>query len=70
MSVHTLGERNREQEITIIAKRKINPDEKIVPVYEILEDETQTRRRFVSSKRRQCLNDIKRILTNQCVLTV
>lgn len=66
----TLGERNWDQEITIIAKRKVDSDEKVDLVYEMLEDEMQIRRRFVSSKRLQYLNYIKRILTNQCVLTV
>jgi septation ring formation regulator EzrA len=70
MSVHMLGERNRDQEITIIARCKIDSDEKIDLVYEILEDEMQACRRFVSSKKRQYLNDIKRILANQCILTV
>ena len=66
----TLGERNWDQEITIIAKRKVDSDEKVDLVYEMLEDEMQIRRRFVSSKRLQYLNYIKRILANQCVLTV
>ena len=54
----------------VITKRKIDAGEEIDIIYEILEDEMQARWRFVSSIRRQYLDDIKRILANQYVLTM
>lgn len=67
---HTWRKKLRLQELMIIAKREIDSGEEIDLVYEILEDEMQTRWRFVSSTRRQYLDDIKRILANQYVLIV
>ncbi|MGY5146650.1 MAG: hypothetical protein ACW9W4_01435 [Candidatus Nitrosopumilus sp. bin_7KS] len=67
---HTWRKKLRLQELMVIAKREINSGEEIDLVFEILEDEMQTRWRFVSSTRRQYLDDIKRILANQYVLTV
>ena len=67
---HTWRKKLRLQELMVIAKREIDSGEEIDLVYEILEDEMQTRWRFVSSTRRQYLDDIKRILANQYVLTV
>lgn len=67
---HTWRKKLRLQELMIIAKREIDSGEEIDLIYEILEDEMQTRWRFVSSTRRQYLDDIKRILANQYVLTV
>jgi len=67
---HTWRKKLRLQELMVIAKREIDAGEEVDLVYEILEDEMQTRWRFVSSTRRQYLDDIKRILANQYVLTV
>ncbi len=67
---HTWRKKLRLQELMVIAKREIDSGEEIDLIYEILEDEMQTRWRFVSSTRRQYLDDIKRILANQYVLTV
>jgi hypothetical protein len=58
------------QELMIVAKRELDAGEEIDLVYEILEDEMETRWRFVSSTRRQYLDDIKKIMANQYVLSV
>ena len=67
---HTWRKKLRLQELMVIAKREIDAGEEIDLIYEILEDEMQARWRFVGSTRRQYLDDIKRILANQYVLTV
>ena len=67
---HTWRKKLRLQELMIIAKREIGAGEEIDLVYEILEDEMQARWRFVGSTRRQYIEDIKRILANQYVLSV
>ena len=67
---HTWRKKLRLQELMIVAKRELDAGEEIDLVYEILEDEMEMRWRFVSSTRRQYLDDIKRILANQYVLTV
>ena len=54
----------------IVVKRELDAGEEIDLVYEILEDEMKARWRFVESTRKQYLEDIKRILVNQYVLTV
>lgn len=54
----------------VVAKREIDAGEEIDLVYERLEDEMEARWRFVSSTKRQYLEDIKRILANKYVLTV
>ena len=54
----------------IVVKRELDAGEEIDLVYEILEDEMESRWRFVGSTKRQYLEDIKKILANQYVLTV
>lgn len=67
---HTWRKKLRLQELMIIAKREIDAGEEIDLVYEILEDEMDTRWRFVGSTKRQYLEEIKKILANKYVLTV
>ena len=67
---HTWRKKLRLQELMVVAKREINAGEEIDLVYEILEDEMDTRWRFVGSTKRQYLEDIKKILVNKYVLTV
>ena len=67
---HTWRKKLRLQELMIVAKRELDAGEEIDLVYEILEDEMKARWRFVESTRKQYLEDIKRILVNQYVLTV
>ena len=67
---HTWRKKLRLQELMIVARRELDAGEEINLVYEILEDEMETRWRFVSSTRRQYLDDIKKIMANQYVLAV
>jgi len=67
---HTWRKKLRLQELMIVAKREIDSGEEIDLVYQTLEDEMQARWRFVGSTRRQYIEDIKKILANQYVLTV
>ncbi len=53
-----------------IAKQELESGKDITKVYEILEEEMQKRWRFVGTTKRQYLNDVKKILTNQYVLVV
>ena len=67
---HTWRKKLRLQELMVVAKYEIDAGEEIDLVYEILEDEMQTRWGFVGSTKRQYIDDIKKILANQYVLTV
>jgi hypothetical protein len=67
---HTWRKKLRLQKLMVVAKREIDAGEEIDLVYGILEDEMQSRWRFVSSTKRQYIEDIKKILANQYVLTV
>jgi len=67
---HTWIKKLRLQELLIIAKKEIDSGEDIDLVYEILEDEMELRWRFVQTTKRQYIEDIKKILANQYVLTV
>ncbi len=62
---HTWRKKLRLQELMIVARRETDAGEEIDLVYEILEDEMETRWRFVSSTRGQYLEDIKKIMENQ-----
>ena len=53
-----------------IAKQELESGKDITKVYEMLEEEMQERWRFVDSTKRQYLNDVKKILTNQYVLVM
>ena len=67
---HTWRKKLRLQELMVVAKREIDAGEEIELVYEILEEQMQARWRFVGSTRRQYIEDIKKIIANQYVLTV
>ena len=67
---HTWRKKLRLQELMIIAKKELESGEEIDLVYEILDDEMGKRWRFVESTKKQYLDDIKKILANQYVLTV
>ena len=53
-----------------IAKQELESGKEITKVYEILEEEMQKRWRFVGSTKKQYLDDVKKILTNQYVLVM
>lgn len=67
---HTWRKKLRLQELMIIAKREIDAGEEIDLVYEVLEEEMKNRWRFVGSTRRQYIEDVKKILSNQYVLAI
>jgi len=53
-----------------IAKQELESGKEITKVYEILEEQMQGRWRFVGSTKKQYLDDVKKILTNQYVLVM
>ena len=53
-----------------IAKQELESGKDITKVYEILEEEMQERWGFVGSTKRQYLDVVKKILTNQYVLVM
>ena len=53
-----------------IAKQELESGKDITKVYEILEKEMQERWKFVGSTKKQYLDDVKKILTNQYVLVM
>ena len=67
---HTWRKKLRLQELLVIAKKELDAGEEIDLVYQMLEEEMESRWRFVGSTRRQYIDDIKKILANQYVLTV
>jgi hypothetical protein len=68
--VQTWRKKLRLQELVGIAKKELDSGKEISLVYEILEEEMQSRWRFVDSTKKQYLDAIKKILTNQYVLVV
>ncbi|PJC51174.1 MAG: hypothetical protein CO032_00925 [Nitrosopumilales archaeon CG_4_9_14_0_2_um_filter_34_16] len=67
---HTWRKKLRLQELLVIAKKEIDSGKDIDLVYEILEDEMELRWRFVQTTKRQYIEDIKKNLANQYILTV
>lgn len=68
--VQTWRKKLRLQELMGIAKEELESGKEITLVYEILEEEMQSRWRFVDSTKKQYLDDIKKILANQYVLVM
>ena len=68
--VQTWRKKLRLQELMGIAKEELKSGKEITLVYEILEEEMQSRWRFVDSTKKQYLDDIKKILANQYVLVM
>ncbi|MCH6585564.1 MAG: hypothetical protein IH792_00845 [Thaumarchaeota archaeon] len=68
--VQTWRKKLRLQELVGIAKKELESGKEITLVYEILEEEMQSRWRFVDSTKKQYLDAIKKILANQYVLVV
>jgi len=68
--VQTWKKKLRLQELMGIAKEELESGKEITLVYEILEEEMQSRWRFVDSTKKQYLDDIKKILANQYVLVM
>jgi len=68
--VKTWRKKLRLQELVGIAKKELESGKEITLVYEILEEEMQSRWRFVDSTKKQYLDVIKKILANQYVLVM
>ena len=68
--VKTWRKKLRLQELVVIAKQELESGKDIAKVYEILEEEMQERWGFVGSTKKQYLDVVKKILTNQYVLVM
>jgi hypothetical protein len=60
----------RLQELVDIARQELELGKEITLVYEILDQQMQERWNLVSSTRKQYLENINKILTNQYVLVI
>ncbi|MFQ5783028.1 MAG: hypothetical protein ACE5GR_08270 [Nitrosopumilus sp.] len=68
--VQTWKRKLRLQELVSLAKAELETGKEISAVYEILDDIMQERWKFVDSTKRQYLEDVKKILSNQYVLVM
>ncbi len=68
--VQTWRKKLRLQELVDIARQELELDKEIALVYEILDEQMQERWNLVSSTRKQYLENINKILTNQYVLVM
>ncbi len=68
--VQTWRKKLRLQELVDTAKQELESGKEITLVYEILDEQMQERWNLVSSTRKQYLENINKILTNQYVLVM
>ena len=68
--VQTWRKKLRLQELVDIARQELELGKEIALVYEILDQQMQERWNLVSSTRKQYLENINKILTNQYVLVI
>ena len=68
--VQTWRKKLRLQELVDIARQELELGKEITQVYEILDQQMQERWNLVSSTRKQYLENINKILTNQYVLVM
>ncbi len=68
--VQTWRKKLRLQELVDIARQELELGKEITLVYEILDQQMQERWNLVSSTRKQYLENINKILTNQYVLVM
>jgi hypothetical protein len=68
--VQTWRKKLRLQELVDIARQELELGKEIALVYEILDEQMQERWNLVSSTRKQYLENINKILTNQYVLVM
>ncbi len=68
--VQTWRKKLRLQELVYIARQELELGKEIALVYEILDEQMQERWNLVSSTRKQYLENINKILTNQYVLVI
>ena len=68
--VQTWRKKLRLQELVDIARQELELGKEITLVYEILDQQMQEQWNLVSSTRKQYLENINKILTNQYVLVM
>jgi len=68
--VQTWRKKLRLQELVDTARQELESGKEISLVYEILDEQMQERWNLVSSTRKQYLENINKILTNQYVLVM
>lgn len=68
--VQTWRKKLRLQELVDTARQELESGKEIALVYEILDEQMQERWNLVSSTRKQYLENINKILTNQYVLVM
>ncbi len=68
--VQTWRKKLRLQELVDTARQELESGKDIALVYEILDEQMQERWNLVSSTRKQYLENINKILTNQYVLVM
>jgi hypothetical protein len=68
--VQTWRKKLRLQELMNTARQELESGKEIALVYEILDEQMQERWNLVSSTRKQYLENINKILTNQYVLVI
>ena len=68
--VQTWRKKLRLQELMDTARQELESGKEISLVYEILDEQMQERWNLVSSTRKQYLENINKILTNQYVLVI
>jgi len=68
--VQTWRKKLRLQELVDIARQELESGKEIALVYEILDVQMQEKWNLVSSTRKQYLENINKILTNQYVLVM
>jgi len=72
MVEHVLAWRKklRLQELLVITKQELESGKELGIINEILDTQMQKRWNLVSTTRKQYLDDIKKILTNQYILVI
>ena len=68
--VQTWRKKLRLQELVDTARQELESGKEIALVYEILDEQMQERWNLVSSTRKQYLENINKILTNQYILVM
>jgi hypothetical protein len=68
--VHAWRKKLRLQELLVITKQELESGKELGVINEILDIQMQKRWNLVSTTRKQYLDDIKKILTNQYILVI
>ena len=68
--VQTWRKKLRLQELVVTARQELESGKEITLVYEILDEQMQEKWNLVSSTRKQYIENIDKILTNQYVLVM